>query len=136
MESSYLNPTTFNVVSNFALSQMSNCEYNDIHWFMTGSSHRIWWTIFIWIFFSCDYLLTRIIVYIHWKEKKKRVNIRYFDYQMIMTFNAVSNFALSQMSNDSWLGPLIEYEEPSSVWIVFSFNYLLTRIQKGPLILM
>ena len=41
---------------------------------------------------------------------------------MIMTFNAVSQFALSQMliANtmtfiDSKLGPLIEYKEPSSV---------------------
>ena len=49
---------TFNVVSNFALSQISNCKYNDIHWFTTRSSHWIWGTIFVWIFFSSNYLLT------------------------------------------------------------------------------
>ena len=90
---------TFNVVSNFALSRMSNCKYNDIHWFMTRSSHRIWGTIFIWIFFSCDYLLTRIRVYIHWKEKKEESTFITLIYQMILTFNTVSNFALSQISN-------------------------------------
>ena len=136
MGSSYLNPTTFNVVSNFALSQMSNCEYNDIHWFMTGSSHRIWWTIFIWIFFSCDYLLTRIIVYIHWKEKKEESlhSLLWFTkwlwplmrYQILHCLKCV--IANTMTFFDSWLGPLIEYEEPSSVWIVLSFNYLLKRI--------
>ena len=48
---------TLNLVSNFVLSQMSNCENNDIHWFTTGSSRRIWGTIFVWIFLSSNYLL-------------------------------------------------------------------------------
>ena len=90
---------TLNLVSNFVLSQMSNCENNDIHWFTTGSSRRIWGTIFVWIFFSCDYLLTRIRVYIRWKEKIRESTFVTLIYQMIMTFNVVSNFALSQMSN-------------------------------------
>ena len=52
---------TFNVITNFALSQMSNCKYNDIQWFTTRSTYTIWGTIFIWIVLSCtNYLLTRI----------------------------------------------------------------------------
>ena len=129
MGSSYLNPTTFNVVSNFALSQMSNCEYNNIHWFMTRSSHRIWWTIFIWIFFSCDYLLTRIIVYIHWKEKKEESlhSLLWFTkwlwplmrYQIFLCLKCLIANTMTYI--DTWLSPLIEYEEPSS----FEYSSLL-----------
>ena len=50
----------FNAVSNFALSRLSNCKYNDIHRYTTRSSYRIWGTIFIWIFFPFNCLLTRI----------------------------------------------------------------------------
>ena len=32
---------TFKVVSNFALSRLSNCKYNDIHRYTTRSSYRI-----------------------------------------------------------------------------------------------
>ena len=132
---------TFNVVSNFALSRMSNCEYN-IHWFTARSSHRIWGTIFVWIFFSCDYLLTRIRVYIRWEEKKKRVYIRYFDLPNDNDINVVSNFALSQMcnceyNNIHWFTTRSSHRIWGTIliWIFFSSNYLLTRIQKCPLIL-
>ena len=37
----YQKKMAFNVVTNFALSQMSNCKYNNIHWFTTRSSYRM-----------------------------------------------------------------------------------------------
>ena len=129
---------TFNTISNIALSQISNCEY-DIHWFTTKSSHRIWGTIFVWIFFLWDYLLTRIRVYICPKKNKKESTFLTLIYQMIMTFNAVSNFAFSQMSNCEyndihWFTTMSSHRIWGTifVWIFFSSNYLLTRIQKCP----
>ena len=118
---------TFNAVSNFALSQMCNCKYNDILWFMPRFSHRIWGTILVWIFFSSNYLVicwclhdlyaiepnysTWVIELINWGQAILTQQPSTW-YQILHCLKCL--IANTTTFIDSWLGPLIEYDEPSS----------------------